>query len=395
MKIGYFDCFAGASGDMILASMLDAGLDEQFLVDRIKLLGLEGVELKVERKLRSGISATGFEVLAPPQKHHRNLPDIRAIISQSSISESARDSAIAIFEKLAGVEGAIHGKKAEEITFHEIGAVDSIVDIVGVCVGFEALGIEKAYCSQFRVGSGPIECAHGILPAPSPATTALLQEAGAPVVGKSAGSELLTPTGAAILTNLCEDFGPMPAMRIESVGYGAGSRQFAGFANVLRLIIGNSAQENDVDTDCVCLLETNVDDATGEMVSFVSQLLLDKGAVDVFTTAIGMKYNRPAVKLSVLCRPGDDAEMEKILFAEGLTLGIRKQFLQRSKLRREILTVDTEFGRIRIKLGISGKKFICAKPEYSDCAEAAKRHKVSLKSVIDAAKMAIELQKRV
>ena len=393
MKIGYFDCFAGASGDMILASMLDAGLDERFLVSRIKLLGLEGVELKVERKHRSGIGAAGFEVLAPPQKHHRNLADIRAIISQSGISESARDRAIAIFEKLACVEGAIHGKKADEITFHEIGAVDSIVDIVGVCVGVEALGIEKAYCSQFSVGSGSIECAHGILPAPSPATTALLQEAGAAVVGKSAGAELLTPTGAAILTNLCEDFGAMPAMRIESVGYGAGSRQFGEFANVLRLIIGNSAQE-DVDTDCVCLLETNVDDATGEMIGFVSQLLLDKGAVDVFTTAIGMKYNRPAVKISVLCRPGDDAEMEKILFEEGLTLGIRKQFLQRSKLRREIVAVDTEFGRINIKQGISGSEFVCVKPEYSDCAEAAKRHGVSLKSVIEAAKAAFALRKQ-
>jgi hypothetical protein len=295
---------------------------------------------------------------------------------------------------LAGVEGAIHGKKADEITFHEIGAVDSIVDIVGVCVGVEALGIEKVCCSQLCVGSGVINCAHGMLPAPSPATTALLQEAGAPVVGKSVGAELLTPTGAAILTNLCEDFGAMPAMRIESVGYGAGSRQFDEFANVLRLIIGNSAEENDVDTDCVCLLETNVDDATGEMVGFVSQLLLDKGAVDVFTTAIGMKYNRPAVKISVLCRPDDGAEMEKILFAEGLTLGIRKQFLQRSKLRREIVAVDTEFGRINIKQGISGSEFVCAKPEYSDCAEAAKRHGVSLKSVIEAAKAAFALRKQ-
>jgi hypothetical protein len=394
MKIGYFDCFAGASGDMILASMLDAGLDERFLVSQIKLLGLEGVELKVERRQRSGIGAAGFEVLAPAQKHHRNLADIRAIISQSGISESARGRAIAIFEKLAGVEGAIHGKKADEITFHEIGAVDSIVDIVGVCVGFEALGIEKICCSQLCVGSGVINCAHGKLPAPSPATTALLQEAGAPVVGKSVGAELLTPTGAAILTNLCEDFGAMPAMRIESVGYGAGSRQFDEFANVLRLIIGNSAEENDVDTDCVCLLETNVDDATGEMVGFVSQLLLDKGAVDVFTTAIGMKYNRPAVKLSVLCRPGDGAKMEKILFKEGLTLGIRKQFLQRSKLRREIVAVDTEFGRINIKQGILNSEFVCAKPEYSDCAEAAKRHGVSLKSVIEAAKTAFALRKQ-
>jgi len=378
MKIAYFDCFAGAAGDMIAAAMLDAGLDEAFLVGQLASLGIEGLDIKISQTKRCGITAVRFEPSGSDRKQ-RNLADIAKLINNSKIAASAKQRAIEIFESLARVEGRIHGKGADEVQFHEIGAVDSIVDIVSACIGLEALGIGKVYSSPVSVGGGVVEITHGSLPVPAPATAALLKEAKIPIAGGPAEAELLTPTGAAILANFVDEFGSLPAMRIDSVGYGAGTLESDDFPNVLRLIIGQD--DKNADTDCVCLLETNVDDATSEQIGFVLEKLLEKGALDVFTTAIGMKHNRPAVKISVICAPADSGLLENILFEQGLTLGIRKQLVQRSKLLREFVTVKTEYGEIRVKMGSIGGRIVSAKPEYADCVAAAKRHDVALKII--------------
>lgn len=378
MKIAYFDCFAGAAGDMVVAAMLDAGLDEAFLVGQLASLGIEGLDIKISQTKRCGITAVRFEPTAHGRQE-RNLADITELISKSKIGDSAKQRAIDIFLSLARAEADVHGTKPEDVHFHEIGAVDSIVDIVSACIGLEALGIEKVYSSPVSVGGGVVEITHGSLPVPAPATAALLKEAKIPIAGGPAEAELLTPTGAAILANFVDEFGSLPAMRIDSVGYGAGTLESDDFPNVLRLIIGQD--DKNADTDCVCLLETNVDDATSEQIGFVLEKLLEEGALDVFTTAIGMKHNRPAVKLSVICAPADRGLLENILFEQGLSLGIRRQLLQRSKLLREFVTVKTEYGEIRVKTGSIGGRIVSAKPEYADCVAAAKRHGVVLKII--------------
>lgn len=387
MKIAYFDCFAGAAGDMVVAAMLNAGLDKAFLVGQLASLSIEGLDIKISQTKRCGITAVRFEPTAHGQQE-RNLADITELVSKSKIADSAKQRAIDIFLSLARAEADVHGTKPEDVHFHEIGAVDSIVDIVSACIGLEALGIGKVYSSPVSVGGGVVEITHGLLPVPAPATAALLKEAKIPIAGGPVEAELLTPTGAAILANFVDEFGSLPAMRIDSVGYGAGTLQSDDFPNVLRLIIGQD--DKNADIDCVCLSETNVDDATSEQIGFVLEKLLEEGALDVFTTAIGMKHNRPAVKISVICAPADSGLLENILFEQGLTLGIRKQLVQRSKLLREFVTVKTEYGEIRVKTGSIGGRIVSAKPEYADCVAAAKRHDVALKIIQQAVMKAFD-----
>ncbi len=391
MKIAYFDCFAGAGGDMIVASMLDAGLDEKFLTEQLDSLGISDLKIQISSTTRCGLSALSFAPSAPQQHKHRNLSDITEIITQSKISRSAKERAIEIFKNIARAEGAVHGTEPGQIHFHEVGAVDSIVDIVSACIGIEALGIEKVYCSRLSVGAGTVKCSHGLMPVPAPATAELLKESKVPVVGGPGNSELLTPTAAAILTGFVDEFGPLPSVTIEAIGYGAGTLESDEFPNLLRLIIGKCG-DSIAQTDWVCLLESNMDDITGEVIGFVMEKLLDEGALDVFTTPIQMKHNRPACKLSVICRISDIELMEKILFEEGLTLGIRKQIYQRSKLPRDFVTVNTEFGKIRVKTALLNGKIVNVKPEYSDCAKAAKHHNVGVKTVQKAAIKAYDIE---
>ncbi|MHC4658613.1 MAG: nickel pincer cofactor biosynthesis protein LarC, partial [Planctomycetota bacterium] len=338
MKIAYFDCFAGAGGDMIAAAMLDAGLDAGFLKAQLATLGIKDLDIRITETKRAGLRAISFEPVVPKQDHHRNLKQITKIISQSKISEKAKKTAIAIFDKLAQAEAAVHGKAPKDIHFHEIGALDSIVDIVSASVGLEALGVEKVYCSPLSVGGGTVKCEHGLMPVPAPATAELLK--GTPIVGGPMQAELLTPTGAAILRTITDQFTPLPSMKIETVGYGAGSRNPEEFPNVLRLILGQAATENLANADTVCLLETNVDDVSGELIGFVTESLFEQGALDVFTTPIVMKQNRPAVRISVICKAEDAAQLEQVLFEQGVTFGIRKQLVQRSKLGRDFVTVQ-------------------------------------------------------
>jgi len=383
MKICYFDCFAGASGDMLVAAMLDAGLDADFLKAQLATLGIKNLDIKLTETRRCGLRAISFEPVTPEQRHHRKLEQITKIISQSKISEQAKKTAIAIFERIAQAEATVHNKEPQDISFHEVGALDSIVDIVSASIGLQALGVEKVYCSVLSVGGGTVKCAHKLLPVPAPATAELLK--GIPIAGGPTQAELLTPTAAAILTTIVDQFCPLPAMKIETVGYGAGSLQFEDFPNVLRLILGQTTVENLANADSVCVLETNIDDISGELVGSVMDKLFEHGALDVFTTPIYMKQGRPAVQISVVCKIEDVQRLEQVLFEQGLTFGIRKQILQRSKLARDFVSVETEFGEIQIKTGTLGGKIVNAKPEFSDCVSAAKKHNVPVKAVLDAA----------
>jgi uncharacterized protein (TIGR00299 family) protein len=391
MKIAYFDCFAGAGGDMIVAAMLDAGLDAEFLKAQLATLGLKNLDIKITETKRAGLRALGFLPVVQKEHKHRNLKDITKIITQSKISEQAKKTAIAVFERIAQAEGAVHGKNPNDVHFHEVGALDSIVDIVSASIGFEALGIDKVYCSALSVGGGTIKCADHLMPVPTPATTELLtrgfapRREGVPIVGGPGQLELLTPTAAAILTTVVDRFCPLPAMKIEAIGYGAGSLESEEFPNVLRLILGQTAGEMEATADSVCLLETNIDDISGEIVGSVTEKLFKQGALDVFTTPIYMKHGRPAEQISVICKIEDIQQLEQILFEEGLTFGVRRQILQRSKLAREFVAVQTEFGEIRIKTGTLGGKIVNAKPEFSDCISAAEKHNVAVKAVLDAA----------
>lgn len=386
MKIAYFDCFAGAGGDMIAAVMLDAGLDIRFLKDQLATLGIDGLEVKITETKRGGLRALAFDPVAPEQHHHRNLQQITEIISKSKINEQAKKTAITIFEKLAEAEAAVHGKDVNDIHFHEVGAVDSIVDIVSAAIGLEYFrenGVEKIYSSALSVGGGTVQCAHGLLPVPAPATAELIK--GIPVIGGPIEKELLTPTAAAILTSIVDEFGVLPAMEIEKIGYGAGTIESEEFPNVLRLIIGQ-AIELDLETaDSICLLEINVDDQTGEVIGNVTERILKSGALDVYTVPIFMKHNRPAVKLSVISKIEDIQKVEQVLFKEGITLGIRRRILERSKLAREFVAVNTKYGDIRIKVGLLAGEVVSSKPEFSDCAAAAEKHNVAVKVILEAA----------
>ena len=383
MKIAYFDCFSGAAGDMIVGAMLDAGLDFEFLKSQIATLGLKDLGLKVNETKRAGLRAMHFVPLIKEEHHHRHLSDITKIINDSKIGEKPKQTAIAIFERLAQAEGKVHGKEPNDIHFHEVGALDSIVDIVSAAIGFDALGIEKVYCSTLAVGGGQVKAAHGIMPVPVPATAELLK--GVPTVGGPIDKELLTPTGAAILITVAESFGVMPPMKIEATGYGAGTLDSEHVPNVVRLILGQSAEDSATTADTVCLLETNIDDITGEVIAHTMDKLHTAGALDVFTTPIVMKQARPAVMLTVICQTADITRLEEMIFEAGITFGIRRQIVERSKLAREFVTVATRFGNIKIKVGKRGGKVVNAKPEFADCARAAQEHKAPIREIIQAA----------
>jgi uncharacterized protein (TIGR00299 family) protein len=388
MKIAYFDCFSGAAGDMLTAAMLDTGLNFDFLKSQIETLDLpqNNLQLSISQVKRAGLRALHFVPIIVEEHHHRHLEDIKKIINSSKIADKSKQTAIAIFERLAQAEAAVHGKDPNDIHFHEVGAIDSIVDIVSAAIGLDTLGIEKVYCSPLAVGGGTVKSAHGILPVPAPATAQLLK--GVPIIGGPINKELLTPTGAAILTTLAESYGPLPQMKIEATGIGAGTLNSDQMPNVVRLFIGQAADLSQASADSVCLLETNIDDINPEIIASATDKLFAEGALDVWTTPVIMKHSRPAITLSVICDPNDIGKIEKTTFEAGLTFGIRRQILQRSKLAREFVTVSTKFGEIKIKKGIWAGKIVNAKPEFTDCAAAAQKHNVSVKEVIEAAMLA-------
>ena len=389
MKIGYFDCFSGAAGDMIVAACIDAGVSVDSLRAELAKLNLPGVDIQIERVDRSGIGAVFFAPIVESQAsghhhHHRGLSDILAIIDRSELSPTVKTGASSIFRNLGRAEATIHNIDIEKVHFHEVGAVDAIVDIVGAAVALDLLGIERLYCSALAVGSGMVDCEHGRLPVPAPATAELIK--GVPIRSTAIEAELLTPTGAAILTSLAESFGPMPAMRIDSIGYGAGSLQVPSMPNVLRLLIGSTI-DGDADSPAeeVCVLETNIDDMSAELIGHLTELLLAVGALDVFTTSILMKKNRPASLVTVISRPSDVSKLERIIFRDSSTFGIRRYNCVRSTLARSWRTVETRYGPIRIKEGSLSGELMSSSPEFEDCRKAAGLHNVAVRDVISAA----------
>ena len=392
MKIAYFDCFSGAAGDMIVGACLDAGASEQRVRKELARLNLPEVDLKIEKVLKNGISATAFvpEVVRQDQPRHRHLPKIVEILAKAGLSPTVEKRAIEIFQRLAQAEAKVHGTTVEKIHFHEVGAADAIMDVVGAAVALEALGIERVFCSSPAVGAGTVKCEHGIMPVPAPATAELIK--GIEIAPAPVEQELLTPTGAAILTTITRRFGSAPAMRITDIGYGAGQRTYPDLPNVLRLLVGEMAGDatDGLNSDQVVVLEANLDDTTGELIGHVTELLGKAGALDVTCTPITMKKNRPATMLSVLCKPKDEAGLERIFFTESTTLGIRKHTCQRSTLPRRHQTVETPYGRIRIKVGyLSGTPATTA-VEFEDCRQAAEEHHVSVKLVMVAAMSAYQ-----
>jgi uncharacterized protein (TIGR00299 family) protein len=389
MRIAYFDCFSGVSGDMIVGALIDAGLELHQLEFELRKLNIPGYTLSAEKTTRKGLSGTKFLVHAEGGEHtKRHLKDIEEIIDDSDLNDDIKASSKAIFNKLAHVEAKIHNKNPEEVHFHEIGGLDSIIDIVGSLLGLKLLGIVTVYVSRIPVGTGFVECDHGTLPLPAPATLELLK--GIPIHTSSMEKELVTPTGIAILKHVAKSFGVIPEMRIQRVGYGAGSREMK-IPNLLRVWIGESEEKREYDEDEVILIETNIDDMNPEFFGYASEKLLERGALDVFMTPIFMKKNRPGTLLSVLISPDKLDEMLSIIFAETTSLGMRIHHLERKKLLRELLTVETTFGPVRVKVSKTGREITNIAPEYEDCKKIAEKNNVPLRKVYDEATVAVKV----
>ena len=441
MRIAYLECFSGMSGDMFLGALIDAGVPPQFLQDTVAALGV-GARLEISKVLRSGISATKVDVwvkgekdlpreefwakenaarsLSPseskpphdqhhhhghdrhdhqhssgvepsragapaPHAHGRGLTEIREIIRKAAISSTAKDTAIAIFESLGAAEAGIHQVPVEQIHFHEVGAVDAIVDIVCAAVGAEALAVDEIVCSPLNVGGGTVECAHGTFPVPAPATVELLK--GAPVYSSGVQVELVTPTGAAIVKALAWRFATFPEMKIERSGFGAGSREFPGFPNVVRLTVGEAASLPVAKTaqEMVTVLEANLDDLNPQVFGYVMDRLLEEGALDAFGMPVQMKKNRPGTLLTVLCKPEDASKLTQLIFTESTTLGVRRRNEVRQTLARRWENVRTPWGEVRIKIASMNGTVTNYAPEYEDCRRIAAEHHVPLKTVMQEA----------
>lgn len=376
MRIAYFDCFSGASGDMILGALVDAGLDLRALRGQLETLPVSEFSLSARREARHGIWGTRVEVLIGEPPRHRHLSDVLKVIRESGISDRAKERASRIFVRLAEAEAKVHGTSPEEVHFHEVGALDAIVDVVGAVVGLELLGVDEVWASPLRLGTGYVESAHGRLPIPSPATVELTR--GVPVVRTGVPHELLTPTGAAILTTLASGLGKSLAFRAEYIGYGVGAGDFPELPNLLRVQIGK--KEGDWKEDRTALVETNIDDMIPELYGHLMERLFAEGALDVYFTPVVMKKGRPGVLVSVLVPPERVGSIAEVLFRETTTLGLRVSYADRLKLHRREGTVRTPWGPVRVKVSQWGGKE-WPSPEYEDCARIAREHNVPLREV--------------
>jgi uncharacterized protein (TIGR00299 family) protein len=444
MRIAYLDCFSGISGDMFLGALIDAGVPAKIFEDAVAALAI-GARLEISRVNRSGISAAKVDVIVEGEKdsprdasaevsgrtgmsdphghshshkqghqpdhehenrhkhehqHGRGLAEIREIIGRAALSESAKSTALSIFEKLGTAEAKIHNVPIEEIHFHEVGAVDALVDIVCAAVGAEALAVDEFVCSPLNVGGGTVNCAHGTFPVPAPATVELLQ--GAPVYSTGLQAELVTPTGAAIVATLAKRYATFPEMKIEKTGHGAGTRDFRAHANVLRITVGQTTSQTDAGegpfdsrsgqvrathsvptrSETISVLEANLDDLNPQVFGYVMDRLLEAGALDVFATPVQMKKNRPGTLLTVLAKTEDTDKLAQIIFAETTTLGVRRREEVRQTLARRWETVGTKWGEVRIKIASMNGSVSNYAPEYEDCRRIAEEQKIPLKAVM-------------
>jgi pyridinium-3,5-bisthiocarboxylic acid mononucleotide nickel chelatase len=381
-KTVYFDLFAGCSGDMIIAALLDAGLPIKTLTTELARLPISGYEIKHEKVKRGAITATLFNVIVEPHSHqHRSYKDIVSLISKSDLSKNIISNALNIFNNLGKVESAIHGTNLEQVHFHEVGAIDSIVDIVGALIGFEILDITNFYSSAFPITGGKINSQHGILPLPAPAMLALAAQNNAPLSSPSHdgmnGQELVTPTAAAIITSLAEF--SYPPINLQKIGYGAGSRNPDSYPNIMRLWIGDLI-ESRIQKDMV-LLETNIDDMNPQVYGYVMEKLFAEGALDVWFTPIQMKKNRPAIMLSVISDANNESKISEILMRETSTLGIRVQPINRHVADREIVDFKSSYGKVKVKIKRFDDGIISVSPEYDECYRIAVKTNIPLRQV--------------
>jgi uncharacterized protein (TIGR00299 family) protein len=386
MKTLYFDCFAGASGDMILGATVAAGVDAGYLREQLSLLPVTGFSIDFETVNRSGLSATYARVETAHEHSHRSLADIKEIIDGSDLSRGVKQRAIAIFTRLAEAEARVHNEPVDHVHFHEVGALDAIVDVVGAAICFDALQIERFVCSPLHVGSGMVKMAHGHFPVPPPAVAELLK--GVPFYSTEIKGELLTPTGAAIITTVCTEYGPIPEMKTDATGYGAGTREYQEFPNVLRVLLGETEPHGATD-ERLWMLETNLDDASPQIIGHVMDRVLELGALDCFFTPVQMKKNRPGVLLSVLCGRNEKEALMKLLFTETTTLGVRSYEVARRALQRSVVRVETQYGPIDVKVAHLDGRVVNEMPEFEQCRQAAAKANVPLKIVEEAARLAL------
>jgi pyridinium-3,5-bisthiocarboxylic acid mononucleotide nickel chelatase len=438
MKTLYLDLFSGISGDMFVGALVDLGVDPGQLEQELGKLGLDGYHLHFKRGEKGSIAGTKFDVHLQDAEHghthdhahshdpahahghrsdhghghghshepsraagpaplhdvHRTFGDIKKIIGQSALSDWVKAKSVAVFERVAVAEGKIHGMPPEQVHFHEVGAVDSIIDIVGACIGLELLGKPRLLASAVIEGNGWVDCAHGRFPIPAPATLAILGARGIPLTQCSEPHELVTPTGAALLAELVEGFGPMEGLVAERIGFGLGTRDIQSRPNVLRAILvqaGGTNASHDWETDTVAVLETNLDDVNSEILGHFVEKALAEGALDVFHTPIQMKKSRPGVLLTVLCAEADADQFTELMLRETSSFGVRRQTAERRKLRREFVTVTTEYGQVQVKLGRLDSQVIQASPEFESCKQVAAQARVPLKAIYEAAVKAAKL----
>ncbi len=384
MKLAYFDCFSGISGDMALGALMDAGVPVDHLRAELQGVDVPGWELTAEKVWKNGMAATYAKVRTQDIPTHRSLSAILEIIEESKLAAEVKARAAAIFRKLGEAEAAVHDVPIEKVHFHEVGAVDAIVDIVGACIGFAELGIASFACSPLNVGGGTAKMAHGVLPVPAPATARLLL--GKPTYSNGVQKELVTPTGAAIVATLCTSFGPQPAMAVNAIGYGAGTADLEAQPNVLRLMVGEAAEKRPAaESETIRVVEANLDDMNPQIYGYFLEKALAAGALDVFTTPVHMKKNRPGMLVTVLCRPQDEANFQEMLFTETTTLGVRAYTAERRVLARQWETVHTTFGTVRIKVATLNGHIRQASPEFEDCRKLAEAKNVPLQRVMEAA----------
>jgi uncharacterized protein (TIGR00299 family) protein len=395
-RIAHFDCFSGISGDMTLGALIDAGADLRAIESELRKLGLEGWSISAEKVKRGQIFATHVNVATTEGHHHRGLSVILGRIEKAQLAPRAAERARRIFTRLAESEAKVHNMPVEQVHFHEVGAVDSIIDIVGSAIGFELLGIDEFSCSPLDVGAGQVKTAHGLLPIPAPATADLLK--GAPIYSSGIQKELVTPTGAAIATTLSTSHAKIPEMTVRAIGYGAGSADFSEKANVMRLLIGERESAapgknvHNLSDAPVTVIETNVDDMSPQIYGYFVERALASGALDVFSTPVQMKKNRPGILITILCEPAHSRGLTDLLFSETTTIGVRIHEVQRRTLARDFLRVETAFGEVRMKLSRMNGSILNATPEYDDCQRIAAEKGIPLKEVLAAATYAFQKQ---
>lgn len=391
MRQAYLDCSSGISGDMFLATLLDAGLPPDRLFAELKKIQLGFYEFKRTRAVRGGLVGTRVEIRIPAAQPHRRLADIEGLVDKTALSDAVKEKALQIFGRIAEVEGRLHNQPASEVHFHEVGAVDAILDIVGACVGLELLEISELTCSPLNVGSGRVEAAHGSLPVPAPATAELLKDI--PIYSSGVEGELVTPTGAAIVATLAAGFGPMPALKVERIGYGAGAKDFPTHPNIARLFVGQrveieEARPGAAGDEVVSVIEANLDDMSPQLYGYFVEQALAAGALDVTCSSIQMKKNRPGLQVTILCSPETSDALARLLFEQTTTIGLRIYEARRKVLEREWVEVETPFGMVRVKVAMLDGKVMNAAPEYDDCRRLAAEQSVPLKEVILAAQHA-------